>query len=252
MRIILKLQHKVDAGLAMNADEFRAIFMSGIPIESFQKYQIRNEQIEQIIKQNQALIENDLEIRISKQIIEESRDYERRRFHEWGYISVFYNINAIIKIEGRLNESKVSTIDINLINFKKQIDQFRNIYFVAPNFATLFYNSSMLYLYMTSEFIPNFWFFRYVSGFNEIPEDLFDFVGKKALYNLYNLIGNILLPFGVTSSSKSIDGLSQSTSLTRSASSHLFSAAQKQLMDEFQYSLPILRTKYRGIAVMRM
>ena len=253
MQITIILSNQIDTSLLMNVDEFKALFFVGIPLKSFENYQLRNSHIEDLIRQNQTYIENLLEIRLSKQILKETRDYEKVATYEWYYIRFFNNINEVISLDAVLNEEIISHVPDKLVNVKKnEIDVFRNVYFISKNFIFWLSYNALMYLYMNKDYIPNFWKCIYITGFDEIPLDLFDYVGKRTLYNIYNIMGNNLLPFGVTSSSKSLDGLSQSTSLSRSATSHLFSGAQKSLMDEFQQTEPMLKTKYRGLTSMRI
>ena len=251
MTLELSLLYIVDSTLLMTADEFKMNFFSGMPLESFEKYQITNQSIEQNILRQQTYVENMLEIKLAKRILVESSDYEKYRFWNWGFIPYFYNIHSIIKLESYLNESKLADIEFSMIATKKGVDQFRNLYFVAPNFTSLLFQNTLLYTYLYSDYLPNLWRLTYISGYDEIPYDIFDYAGKRVAYDMYNKIGNILLPFGIASNSKSIDGLSQSTSLTRSANTHLFSAAQKSLQEEFKITEPELRMKYKGITVVR-
>jgi hypothetical protein len=90
---------------------------------------------------------------------------------------------------------------------------------------------------------------RYVTGWDKIPADLFEFVAKCAAINVLSVLGDILYGVGISSISVSLDGVSQNTPLTRSGNGGLFAGRIKTYIDDMNNRLlPILKSKYRGIS----
>ena len=75
-----------------------------------------------------------------------------------------------------------------------------------------------------------------------------DFIAKIASINILAVLGDVLYGVGITSLQVSLDGVSQSTPLTRSAQGGLFSGRIKQYLDDIDKMLPSLKGKYRGIS----
>ena len=101
--------------------------------------------------------------------------------------------------------------------------------------------------------IPNYWTIEYCTGFNVIPEDLLDVIGKLASIGIFNIAGDIVLgQAAIANYSLSIDGLSQSIGTTMSAENSAYSARIKMYKDEIKDSLAKLRSYYRGVGVISM
>ena len=101
--------------------------------------------------------------------------------------------------------------------------------------------------------IPNYWTIEYCTGFDTIPEDLLDVVGKLASLGIFNIAGDIALgQAALANYSLSIDGLSQSVGTTNSATNAAFGARIINYQKELKDSLEKLRAYYRGIGVISM
>ena len=85
-----------------------------------------------------------------------------------------------------------------------------------------------------------------------MPSDLVAVVGKLSAIGVLTILGNMLNGMGVTSSSLSIDGLSQSISTPRSATTHLFSGVVKQYTEEVVSTLKRIAKKYQGFNIVSM
>ena len=81
--------------------------------------------------------------------------------------------------------------------------------FGAP--ISQFYYSGAL---MLDDAIPNAWTVDYVAGFKpgKVPPDILDAIGMQAALGPLSILGDLVLPPGVASTSFGIDGLSQSIS----------------------------------------
>lgn len=251
MTLTLIISCVADFALVMNADEFRNIFFSGIPVQNFDNYRLTNQQIENVIKQKQTQTESFLDLKISPMILTEECYYEDGQFKEWGYMRTNYELRDIISLKGVFGSQEIVTIPDEILFVQSQLDLNNHFNIMPYRYYFIIYQSGFYFL-MGYKYIPNFWHVKYMTGFKQIPADIFDYVGKRALNDIYNLMGNILLPIGITSSSKSIDSVSQSTSTTRSGTTNLFTASQNWLKEEMKIMEDTLKSKYKRIQFFRV
>ena len=119
-----------------------------------------------------------------------------------------------------------------------------NAYRIVP--AALTIGSNLL----TRDY-PHGYKIDYVAGFEDaaqVPDDLRDIIGKVAACKLLNIIGDGLLA-GYSSSSLSIDGLSESFSSTQSATNAYFGARIQVYLKDIATYLRENRDKF-GVQVM--
>lgn len=255
----VKVSYNKNTGLVISPDELMENYMFGIPLCTNDGRKISSEVVAQHISAAQQMVENMFTIKLTKQVIEENRDYNRQEFMSWGYIRTMYPIDYLDNLEGWINDVCQITYPREWLSIKRQeyVAVFRNIYLI-PNTGSkegahmtnnsLIYNGLSPHLgWFGQSYIPNYWRARYVTGWDKVPADLLDFVCKIAACNVLGMIGDILYGIGITSLSVTLDGVSQSTPLSRSGQGGLFAGRIKQYKDEIEQVLPTLKSKYRGI-----
>ncbi len=255
----LKIQYNKNVEMIMSPAELLEIYLFGIPTCSNDGRKISSQALSQHIKSAQTQVESLFSIKLTKQVIEENRDFNRQEFMSWGYIRTMYPIAYIDNLEGWINDVCQITYPREWLSIKKQAEVaiYRNVYLI-PNTGSksgatmtqnsLIYNGLSPHLgWFGQSYIPNYWRPRYVTGWDKIPADLFDFVAKFAAMNILAVIGDVLYGIGITSIQLSLDGVSQSTPLSRSSTGGLFAGRMKQYTDDVNSNLPSLKSKYRGI-----
>lgn len=96
-----------------------------------------------------------------------------------------------------------------------------------------------------------FYAIDYDAGFetsDDVPDDLREVIGKNAAVNLLNVIGDGLMS-GFSSSSLSMDGLSESFSSTQSATSAYFGARIKEYKDDIESYINENKHKFGHMAI---
>ncbi len=83
---------------------------------------------------------------------------------------------------------------------------------------------------------------------DDVPDDLREVIGKNAAVNLLNIIGDGLMS-GFSSSSLSMDGLSESFSSTQSATSAYFGARIKEYKDDIENYITQNKNKFGHMAI---
>ena len=256
----LKIQYNKNMEMIMSPTELIENYLFGIPLCSNDGRKMSSTAISQHILTAQAQIESLFSLKLTKQVIEENRDFNRQEFMSWGYIRTMYPIVYIDNLECWINDVCQITYPKEWLSIKRQADVavYRNVYLI-PNTGSkggatmtqnsLIYNGLSPHLgWFGQSYIPNYWRPRYITGWDKIPADLFDFIAKFAALNVLAIIGDVLYGIGVTSINISLDGVSQNTPLARSAQGGLFAGRIKTYVDEMNRTLPALKSKYRGIA----
>jgi len=256
----LKIPYNINSEIIISPSELIENYLFAIPLCSNDGRRISTNALQQHILAAQRNVENLLNIKLKKQVIEENRDFERQDFMSWGFIRTMYPVAYIDNLEGWINDVCQITYPKEWLSIKKQEQTavYRNVYLI-PNTGSkegahmtqnsLIYNGISPHLgWFGQNYIPNYWRMRYITGWDKVPADLLDFVCKFAAINVLNIIGDILYGVGLASIQLSLDGVSQSTPLTRSAQGGLFAGRVKTYIDELNNSLPYLKSKYRGIS----
>lgn len=243
--------------LVFTADEFKESFLWGIPLENpITHAKVTDEMIVSKIRAAQQMLERYLDIKLFKQLVTETQDFNREEYSNWGYIKTDYFVNECISLVGRLNEQNQITYPKEWLTVKKSNKEmyFPQVYIVpnGKNNATMAYLSiqySQFFSFYGARLIPNYWNITYCTGFNHIPDELINILGKIAAINVLPIIemgiGAQGGMFGLASQSLSLDGLSQSVS--KANGGNIFSQRLKQYAEELKVELPAMQINYSGI-----
>ena len=99
--------------------------------------------------------------------------------------------------------------------------------------------------------MPNYWKMKYVSGFDLVPPDLIEAIGKMAAICIFHPLGDLILGAGIASASLSLDGLSQSVSTTSSATNAGYGSRILGYTNDLKQAIPRLKATYKGIMIAR-
>lgn len=102
-------------------------------------------------------------------------------------------------------------------------------------------------IYGTARFIPRAFRIDYTAGFEEVPFEIQDIIGKVASFGPLNIAGDLLGGAGIASQSLSIDGLSQSFNTTSSATNAGYGARLLQYGKEIKEQMKSIRNYYKGL-----
>lgn len=256
------IKNKKNKGLVLNSRELLTLYFYGIDIANTQGTDISSTTLETYIRQAQEEIENYFYIKLLSQVIEEQGDYYRDEFRGTGFVKTEFVVNKALLLDGYIGEQKQLSYPEAWLTENKNngIGTTRQI-LVVPNSnvssmsinGALFAGAVIPYLgLVNSNSIGGYWHKKYITGFgfDRLPYNLLDLVGKYASIKVFNMLGdNILGTPGVANMSLSIDGLSQSIGTTASATSAGYSARVIQYMKEIKISLQELKGVYRGIGL---
>lgn len=247
---------KKNTGILFSAQEIRTSFLYGIKMSSSLSNQINlnfsDEDIEFHVRAAQKEVENYLSLKLFRQIYSETISFNQDDWKSWGFLKTTFQVVCPLRLEGFFNTVKQATYPKEWLSSKKDSSDelyHRSIYLVpAANSGLL--TSTAVYVgslpnlgYLNANMIPNYWTPHYVTGFETIPNDIMQIVGMLATISLLYIAGaNVLGTPGISGSSISIDGLSQSLTSSLNA----FGERIKAYSEEIQRKLPIMAGTYRG------
>lgn len=258
--LTLDIVSKIDTETVLSVDRLQSLYLYGVQVQDKSGHSIPDSTYEFFLKSAQSEIEKFLGIKLTKQIIEENLDFYLDEFKNWGYVQTCYPVLKPFQLIGFLGNVRQIEYPSGWLTSRKTSDGetfYRRIFIVpvqsseiVTQGASILYSGVLPYTALTSfRNIPNYWTCVYCTGFEKVPQDLLDLIGKLAAINILNIAGDLVLGKSALSSiSLSIDGLSQSTSSSPSA----YGPRIKALKDEIATSTKRLRTYYRGITTSAM
>lgn len=263
-QITLTSVYSKNSDLVISAQELRNNYLYGITMNSPFANRINlnfsDDDINFHILGAQKEIENFLAIKLKRQIYSETLQFDNDQWKHWGFIKTTYQVVCPLKLEGFLNTTKQATYPSEWLSSKKEAGDelyHRAIYLVPAGNAGAITNSVIFagllpnLGYINAGKIPNYWTPTYVTGFaqNKIPYDIIQSIGMLATISMLYIAGANILGFpGLSGTTISIDGLSQSLTSQLNA----FGNRIEQMSKELQRKMTNLSGTYRGINFISM
>lgn len=234
-------------------------YLIGIPLVDQKGNSFSESSVNYLIEVATQQLEGYLNLKLRKQVIEESLSYNLNDYKAWGYIPTSFPIIKVLSFEGFIGTVSQIIFPVDWLRSKKTTDGtgFHRSAFIVPNTGSATSNS-VVYSGLTPQLgwfgqpnIPHYWTIKYCTSFIEVPQDIIDVLSKYVTINILNVLGDTaggVLP-GLTGSSLSIDGLSQNLSTLRSSQGGAYSGRIKQYTDELTKSLTMLKNKYDTINI---
>ncbi len=246
---------KKNTGLLFSAKEIRDSYLYGISFNGIagRKLQFSDEDIEFHVNAAQTEISNYLSVKLQKEIYTETITFSNDDWRTWGFLKTTYQASLGIQLQGLLNTTLQATYPTEWLSVRKESDniQFRRSIYMVPSGNTGAITNGAMTVgllpnlgYLNSGMVPNYWKTSYTTGFDKVPADIMQAIGQLATLSLLYIAGaNVLGTPGISGSSLSIDGLSQSLTSAINA----FGDRIKGYNQDLQRKLPMLIGTYRGI-----
>lgn len=247
--------------LLLSTSEFKEQWLFGIPLCNQVTGQTLSENtFKEKILYAQRTVENELSIKLFRQTIVESKDFVREEFSQWGFVKTSWQILKPCSLTGQLNERPIIEYPSQWLSIKRgnsnDNSPWKEMYVVPNGEATVTFSYLLTayphyFTFQGARIIPNYWKMRYITGFEQVPNDIIELVGMmvaiQILPMLELVVGSVTgNSFGQASSSLSMDGLSQSTS--RMNGGNIFQNRLKQYTDQVKEMKASLKGVYRGIS----
>jgi hypothetical protein len=242
--------------IVISPSELLEIYFFGIPMKTQDGKQMADHVIKTYIRSAQEEVEGYLNIKINKQVIEERRDFNREDYRDWGFVRTSYPVVEPLSLIGNINDVQQVLYPVEWLSARTSSDgigHFRNLYLVPSGTKAAQYSGITPHVgYFGAAHIPQYWKVRYCTGFESVPADILNIIGKMASINLFHIMGDLILGAGIASQSIGIDGLSQSISTTSSATNAGYGARVTGYLDDLKIGLPRLKAKYDGFEMISL
>lgn len=243
-------------GLIISPAELLEIYFFGIPMKTQDGKQMPDHVIEMYIRSAQEELEGYLNLKLTKQIVEETRSFNRQDYLDWGFVRTSYPVVTPISMIGKLNAVQQVTYPQEWLSARQTNDghsYFRQISLIPNGGTAAQYTGITPHVgFFGQSNIPQYWNLKYCTGFEKVPSDIINAVGKLASINLFHIMGDLILGAGIASQSIGIDGLSQSISTTSSATNAGYGARVQGYLTDLKTGLSRLKDKYNGFQMMSL
>jgi len=243
-------------GLTISPSSLLEQYFHGISITTKDGRSIPEETIKQKILAAQEMVENVLNVKMTRQIYSENRDFHKDEYHNWGFMQVTYPVRSVLEMSGFIGTTKQTEFPITWVSQMESSDpkNLKRTIQIVPAGSTTPEVNSVVYMGIAPNLgywglgrIPNYWTVQYCTGFDEIPADVLQVIGKLAAIQVFAITGDIVLGSGIAGQSLSYDGLSQSIDTTQSAENSAHSARIRQYQGELKTEMAGLKSFYNGI-----
>lgn len=267
-QLTIPLTYSFDSGLLITPSELMSKYLFGVTL-SKDGQTMPEEVIKQYILEAQSLLENYLDIKLTKEVVNETKDFWIDDWRTWSYIPCTYPVNCLLKIEGFVGSNRVIefpqdwVINKSVTTTKGQSDYYsRNIYMV-PNFSSASFFNSYVYsgtliplrnysaTYGGVRQLPGHWRISYITGWSifSVPPIFRSIIGKLVAVQLLGIAGEILFPRpGIASSTLSLDGLTETMSTAVSGNATPYTPRIKLYVEQITKDLEMLSGMYKSIA----
>lgn len=257
--VSFRVKYNKNNSLVFSADELKNLYFLGIPITDANGNPMSDTDIEFHIRTAQEEIENFLSVKFARQVYEEERDWDYDQWKQWGHISATYLVRKAISLKGFLNSTQQIDYPEEWLSVKYTNDGIkyhRTISLVPIHGSANSLSNNVIYTgvaphigYLGNQHIPNYWLVKYITGWEKVPNDVLDIIGKFAAIQIFHQLGDLIVGAGIASKSISVDGLSQSISTTSSATNAGYGARIIGYWKDIERKLPQLQLYYKGITI---
>lgn len=258
MRLTLSIQYAKNTGLVYNSTELANLYFTGVDFQDQFGNKIPEETINFYIEAAQKEVQDELQIKLTRQAVFENKDFVYEDYQRWGYCPLDYPCVAPISLQGFLNTVLQLNYPIEYLSAKRGSDPdlyWRSMNLVAINGPSVSLTGSAVFLGITpymgmfgNRQMPNYWSVKYLTGYLNIPKDILNYIGKIAAINLFVILQDIIFGVGIASKSLSADGVSESIGTTSSAMYGLFSARINEYKKDMEVARLKLRARYTSIS----
>lgn len=255
-------------GDIVTPDDIRFTYLWGTDLKAANGQSFDDEQIRYFIKSALSELSRQLNITIEKKIIKcNAKKRNLTKNVDYNIDEDYYRFNwDKIARYGKITTRLRPIIDVERISLKGRIGLSHDItdnIEIDKNKGVIMLLKRPLKPSLTKRNISNsigmygdetvspylFYEIDYVAGYensDEVPDDLREIVAKIAAVSMLNVVGDGLMS-GFSSSSLSMDGMSESFSSTQSATSAYFGARIKEYKDDIDRYIKANKRKFTNI-----
>lgn len=230
----------------------RENYLFGIPLEDMYGNTMKEGMLDHYIKAAIEYTQRTLQVLINPTTItHEVHDYYSTDLSNWGYLQLHKRpvvaVESLSMYYGTRKMFDVPNDWLRIYSVPGQIELFPvsgssgSLLITASGGAALPFIAGMGYN------APGMWRVSYTAGMEDVPEDVVEYIMKRASVGILQVWGDLIIGAGIANQTISIDGLSQSIGTTQSPEFSGAGARIKNYMDDMKELEKRLRDTYLGI-----
>lgn len=234
----------------VNSTFLRDNYLFGVPLEDMYGNKMTEDLLNHYIKAAIEYTQRMLQIAVVPQDIEEQHDYYRSDFNNWGFMQLFKR--PIIDVESMslfLGNREVVKFPKEWLKVSKITGQVQMFPHEGGASGMIIGRGGNMMPLVTGQYqsAPQMWTVKYKAGMEDIPEDMVEYIMKRASVGILQVWGDLIIGAGIANQTISIDGLSQSIGTTQSPEFSGAGARIKNYTDDMKILERALRDTYLGI-----
>lgn len=235
----------------LNANFLKENYLFGIPLEDMYGNQMKQDMLDHYIKSAIQHTQRMLQIVIEPQeVINEIHDYYQDDYKNWAFIQLHKRpVIEVTSLGMYFGDTKMFEIPkdwIRLFSIPGQIQLFP----VSGSSGSLILTQNGSFMPWTLGLFhnaPGMWRISYQAGMQDLPDDLVEYICKRASIGIFQVWGDLIIGAGIANQTISIDGLSQSIGTTQSPEFSGSGARIKNYQDDMKELEKRLKDTYLGI-----
>lgn len=235
----------------INSEFLRGNYLFGIPLQDQYGNQMKEGMLDHYIKAAIQHTQRMLQVVIEPEdIVDEVHDQYRNDFENWAFFQLhkrpIINVTSLTMYYGSTKAYDIPRDWIRPYSTSGQIQLMPN----AGSAGSMIITAGGAFGGMVSSrfsYAPSMWRISYRAGMDEIPDDLVEYIMKRASVGILQVWGDLIIGAGIANQTISIDGLSQSIGTTQSPEFSGAGARIKNYNDDMRELEKRLRDTYTGI-----
>lgn len=235
----------------INSELLREFYLFGIPLEDMYGNAMKEGMLDHYIRSAVQQTQRMLQINIEPvEIVEEVHDYYAGDFTNWSFLQLhkrpIMRVNMLAMFFG---DRKMFNIPLDWVRSHSLSGQIQ-LFPASGSSGSLVLTQGgsfmplMVGMYSNA---PGVWRASYTAGMEDVPEDLVEYIMKRASIGILQVWGDLIIGAGIANQTISLDGLSQSIGTTQSPQFSGAGARIKSYQDDMKDLEKRLKDTYLGI-----
>ena len=235
----------------VNSVFLRENYLFGIPLEDMygnkMKEGMLNHYIRSAIQHTQRMLQINVE---PIEVVDEVHDYYANDFKNWSFLQL--HKRPVIEVTGcsmYFGDRKMFDIPVGWVRHHHTSGQIQ-LFPVSGSSGSIILSQNgsfmplMVGMYSNA---PSIWRLSYRAGMDDLPDDLVEYIMKRASIGILQVWGDLIIGAGIANQTVSIDGLSQSIGTTQSPEFSGSGARIKNYHDDMKELEKRLKDTYLGV-----
>lgn len=235
----------------INSKFLRDNYLFGIPLEDLYGNKMKESMLEHYIRSAIQFAQRTFVINIEPvEVVDEVHDYYSGDFLQWGFMQLHKKpIMEVTEMSMYFGDRKMFDIPIDWVRHYDVAGQVQ-LFPVTGSSGSLILTQNGSFMPLMVGMYPNapgIWRISYKAGMADVPEDLVEYIMKRASIGILQVWGDLIIGAGIANQTVSIDGLSQSIGTTQSPEFSGAGARVKNYTDDLKELERRLKDTYTGI-----